>query len=171
MKKIIISLAIFLAIFGQSKGQSTKIEWKSVSEGFEIVRTNDKLIFIDIYTDWCGWCKRMDQTTFSDINIINKLNSEFVSIKFNAEGNDTINYGSQTYVNPRPRASRSTHSFTNILLGERPGYPSFAILDKNLNLIGVIVGYQKVDQLEPILDYFLSNKYNEKSYEEWLKEK
>lgn len=171
MKKIIISLAIILVVIGVNKSQNTNIEWNSVSQGFEIGKSTSKLIFIDIYTDWCGWCKHMDQTTFTETKIINKLNTDFVPVKFNAEGNDTITYGSQTFTNPRPGARRSTHSFTNVLLGDRPGYPSFAILDYNLNIIGIITGYQTIEQLEPILDYFLSNEYNEKSYEEWLKSK
>jgi len=169
MKIIIISLAIILAVFSYSNAQNPKVEWKTVVEGFEIGRANGKLIFIDIYTDWCGWCKRMDQTTFIDSKIVNKLNSDFVAVKFNAEGNDTITYGPQTFVNPRPRVSRSTHSFTNVLLGERPGYPSFAILDANLTLIGLLRGFQTVEQLESVLDYFLSNEYVNKTYEEWLK--
>ncbi|MFN2395078.1 MAG: thioredoxin family protein, partial [Bacteroidales bacterium] len=46
---------------------------------------NNKLVFVKTYTDWCGWCKRMDANTLSDPDVIAYLNEHFVTVKIDAE--------------------------------------------------------------------------------------
>ena len=46
-----------------------EIEWLTWDEAITRMATEPKKIFVDVYTDWCGWCKRMDATTFSDKEI------------------------------------------------------------------------------------------------------
>lgn len=45
-----------------------------------------KPLFIDVYTDWCGWCKRLDATAYADPRV-QVAASRFVMLKLNAEGN------------------------------------------------------------------------------------
>lgn len=168
MKKYFLVLLLITFASKFSLAQESKIQWNSIAEGFKKNKTSDKLIFIDVYTTWCIWCIRMDESTFLDPKIADKLNNYFIPIKFNAESNDSITYAGKVYINPNPFVRRNPHPFAKLLLGERHGYPSFAILDKNLNLIGVLQGFQTVEKLDSILDYFLSNKYSEMTYEEWL---
>ena len=47
-------------------------------------------VFIDLYTNWCGWCKRMDATTFSNQEIANYLNQNFYAVKLDAETKKSI---------------------------------------------------------------------------------
>lgn len=34
---------------------------------------SEKIIFLDFWTDWCGWCKKLDQTTFSDDRVVEEM--------------------------------------------------------------------------------------------------
>jgi len=77
-----------------------------------------KLIMIDFYTDWCGWCKRLDRDTFPNKAVI-KLSQDFVPLKLNAEKTG------------RPLARR---------YGVR-GYPTILFLDHKGKLVGRIGGY------------------------------
>lgn len=44
-----------------------------------------KLVMVDVYTDWCGWCKKLDKGAYSDKDVAAKLTKEFVSLKINPE--------------------------------------------------------------------------------------
>uniref|UniRef100_A0A3Q2YUK7 Spermatogenesis-associated protein 20-like TRX domain-containing protein n=1 Tax=Hippocampus comes TaxID=109280 RepID=A0A3Q2YUK7_HIPCM len=51
---------------------------------------NTKKVFIDIYTDWCGWCKKMDKDTFQNPEVAAYMNENFLMVKMDAEGKDPI---------------------------------------------------------------------------------
>jgi thioredoxin-related protein len=60
-------------------------------------------MFIDVYTDWCGWCKKMDASTFQDINLAKYLNSNFYAVKLNAETSDSLSFMGKTYFNTQQK--------------------------------------------------------------------
>ena len=86
MKKIGVILFIFfvlLSIFAfknNTEEVSTfntgkaKVEWMNFEEALEKSKTEPRKIFIDVYTEWCGWCKRMDSATFQQEHIAEYLN-------------------------------------------------------------------------------------------------
>lgn len=45
----------------------------------------DRLVFVDIYTDWCLPCKLMDEEVFSNKEISSFLNKNFINFKVDAE--------------------------------------------------------------------------------------
>ncbi len=46
--------------------KSETIRWISFEEAMKLNKKKPKMVFVDIYTDWCGWCKKMDAETFAD---------------------------------------------------------------------------------------------------------
>jgi thioredoxin-like negative regulator of GroEL len=61
------------------------IRWgHSFSRAVTQARAANKLVMVDFYTDWCGWCKRLDATTYLDKNVV-RLASQTVPVKLNAE--------------------------------------------------------------------------------------
>ncbi len=169
MKKLLFPIVlIFFTTHLWSQEKST-IQWKSMQEALDINKKHKKIMFVDVYTDWCGWCKRMDQSTFQDEQVVEILNTHFIPVKFNAEGSEIIKHGGNTYTNPNPGRSRSTNSFTFVLLGQKVGYPSFAFLDESNNVIGILPGFQQPAQLISVLTYFYTNGYKNQTFDEWLK--
>ncbi|WP_305983371.1 thioredoxin fold domain-containing protein [Roseivirga thermotolerans] len=57
-------------------------EWDAI---FEEAKTNNKLVFADAYTDWCGYCKKLDKEVFTNPEVISYFEQHFINIKFNAE--------------------------------------------------------------------------------------
>ena len=71
MKKIgIILLALFTAQIMVAQMATTEeqesVEWKTISEALDQAPKTNKEIILDVYTDWCGWCKVMDKKTYGN---------------------------------------------------------------------------------------------------------
>lgn len=100
IKHTLFFLFISISLIGQKeKNNKGPINWLTLEEADSLYKIQKRPIFIDVFTDWCGWCKRMDATTFKDPNIAAYLNTNFYSVKLNAETNETITFNGKTYTN------------------------------------------------------------------------
>lgn len=151
----------------QPKTPVQKIKWMSFEQAYELNKKKPKKIFIDMYTDWCGWCKRMDVTTFADPVIVEYMNNNFYNVKMNAERKDTVVIDGTTFVNPNPSSNRSSHQLAIELLRGKMSYPSFVFLNEKSQLLTVIAGYQPAKEFEPMLHYFADGAYTDQQWEEY----
>jgi thioredoxin-related protein len=160
---------IILLIFATSivAQEETKVKWYTIEEAVKLNKKKKKKIFIDLYTDWCGWCKKMDANTFSDPIIAAYLNENYYPVKFDAESSEPVTVNGQEYVNPNPGARRSSHQFAIALLSGKMSYPSFAFLDQDVKLITVLPGYNPPEKLEPILHFIVDEAYKDESFQEY----
>ena len=86
MKKIILSMTVCLFAVG---AWAAEVDWqKSCDSALEKAKKEKKIVMVDIYTDWCGWCKRLDRDTYSDKDVQAKLAKDFISVKVNPEKSD-----------------------------------------------------------------------------------
>ncbi|MCI5055885.1 MAG: DUF255 domain-containing protein [Flavobacteriales bacterium] len=153
MKKLLI----FLLLASNIAVAQEKINWMSWDEAIAANEKEPKLIFIDMYTSWCGWCKRMDQTTFSDKGISEKMNDNFYAVKFDAERKDTIMFKGQTLVNPG--GGRSPHQLAVSLLDRNMSYPSFVVLNENYQRLNILKGYRDVKFMEEYFQFYIDKKH------------
>ncbi|MBE0648753.1 MAG: DUF255 domain-containing protein [Bacteroidales bacterium] len=144
-----------------------KIKWMSFEQAYELNKKKPKKIFIDMYTDWCGWCKRMDASTFVDPVIVDYMNQNFYNVKMDAERKDTIVIDGTTFVNPNPEGKRSSHQLAIELLRGKMSYPSFVFLNEKSQLLTVVPGYQPAKEFEPILHYFAKDAFTDQQWEEY----
>lgn len=134
-----------------SNNDST-IVWHSFEDGFALSNFSGRKIFVDIYTDWCGWCKKMDASTFKNKSVIKEMNNNYIAVKFNAEQKETLRFNDTEYIfidNGR----RGYHQFAALLLDGQMSYPSFTILEDNGKRLKKIVGYQSPEQLITALSF------------------
>ena len=162
---IITILFTCSVLYGQEK-----VNWYTFEEAIELTRKEARPVFIDVYTDWCGWCKRMDKDTFSHPEIASLMNSMYYPVKFNAETKDTIQFKEVTFVNSNPEKRRSAHQLAAALLQGKLSYPSTAFLNGEMELLTVVSGYMKPNDLEPILYYFGNGEYLNKDWETFSKD-
>jgi len=164
---IITLLSVLTGYSQKEAAQNTKVDWLSISEALEKNKKNPGKIFIDVYTDWCGWCKKMDKTTFSDSKVASLLNKHFYPVKFDAESSKPVEFNGTVYKNPNPGGRRSAHELASALLRNKLSYPSYVILDKNNKGLTVLKGYLKKDQIMPILKYLGKDIYKEMEWKEY----
>jgi thioredoxin-related protein len=147
-----------------------KIKWYSFQEAYDLNKTKPKKIFIDVFTEWCGWCKKMDASTFTDPRVIKLMNKYFYAVKLDAEMKDTVVMDSAKFVNPNPMIKRSTHQLATALLNNQMSYPTTVYLNEKFALLSQpIPGYQTPENLEPILFFLGEELFNKQSWDEFVK--
>ncbi len=167
-----LPLAFSLLISSASSAQQAlprdtgKIEWIGFEEA---VRRNDlmpKKIFIDVYTDWCGWCKRMDASTFLDTSVVRQLRSDYYAVKLNAETKDTIRFRDKVFVfKPEFKANEIALA----LLNGKMGYPSFVLMDEEYKILQPLSGFQTTEELMPLLRFYGTNAYKSMKLDDYLR--
>jgi len=170
MSKLILLCILAILVFN-GQAQTNKIEWISFEEAVKRNESNPKKIIVDIYTDWCGWCKRMDANTFTNPTIIKYIQKNYWAVKLNAERKDSILLGEQLFINERIGERRAPHQLAVALLNGKMTYPSIVYLDKNIELMHpAIAGYQDPKSLEQIIKYFGEEAYQSVPWDKYQKE-
>lgn len=165
IKSVLIAAALIISIPLQSQD---KIKWMSFEEAISLNEQEPRHIFVDVYTDWCGWCKKMDASTFVDPVIVELMNKYFYAVKLDAEQKDTIMFMGQAFVNPEPEGKRSSHQMAQALLKGKMSYPSFVFLNSETQWLTVVAGFRKPPDMEQVLTYFGEGIYEEKSWEQFM---
>lgn len=176
MKKMNLMMKKFLLIFTLillgAGVQAQEINWMSMNEALAAQKKSPKKIIVDAYTTWCGPCKMLDKNTFGNKDVAKYINENFYAVKFNAEGDETVNYKDKTFKNPSYDASRtgrnSVHEFA-LAMGVN-AYPTMVFFDEKGEYLTPIKGYMTPKQIEIFLKIFATNDYKKvQTDEEWKK--
>jgi thioredoxin-related protein len=151
----------------QTGTKDDKIVWYTLEQAQELSKKKPKKIFIDMYTDWCGWCKVMDRKTFSVPAIAKYITENYYAVKLNAEQTQNIIFRGQVY---KFNANRGTHDVVFAMVSGQFGYPTTIYLDEKLNVLQHISSYLEPTQLDPILHFYAENAYKKVAYEQFQKE-
>jgi thioredoxin-related protein len=171
----ILSCFLFLNTYGQPTNLAKPTEpannnglvkWLSFKEAFQLNKKNPKPFLIDVYTDWCGWCKHMIKTTYSNPALANYINTYFYPVQFDAETKDTIEYLGQKYWNESSKP-RSPHQLAIKLLNGNLSYPTTLFVFNNLQNSMVVPGYLDEKQIEPILIFVVENIWRGSSFDDF----
>jgi uncharacterized protein YyaL (SSP411 family) len=123
---------------------STELKWENWNDGFPKAMTGGKIALIDVYTDWCHWCKVMDKNTYTNVKVIETINKHFVPIKFNPEKPENYIIGGDT-INGRQLLAT--------LSGNKPsGYPTTYFFIPGKNTVFQQPGYIEPEQFATLLE-------------------
>ena len=171
MKKLIyLFLLIPFLSFCQNKKKGEEIHWMTWQEAVKANEKAPKKMLIDVYTEWCGWCKKMDKSTYEDKNVVKYINANYYAVKMDAEMEDTIQFNNHTFTKTEPGNKKSPHQLAVALLNGKMGYPSTVFLDEKFNMLTPVQGYLEVDHIEMYLKFFGQNIYSSKKWEEYENE-
>lgn len=146
---------------------SEGIHWLSLSDAQELMKVTPKKVYIDIYTDWCGWCKVMESKTFTNKNVIDYMNENYYAIHLNAEAADSLVFKGKKY-------GRVEGSKTNELIADwlhnKLSYPTSIFFDEMFVGPQPVPGYLDVPTIEMILKYIATNKHKSVPFDKYKKE-
>lgn len=90
-------------------------------------KAENKVIFLDIYATWCGPCKQLKKTTFTDKEVGEYFNTHFINATFDAEKGEGRKLAEQYYVS---------------------AYPTMLFINPDGSILHTVVGYRSANQLK-----------------------
>ena len=122
---------------------ATEINWLSIEEAQIKGQNEPRSVFVDVYTDWCGWCKKMDKSTFQDAEVVKYVNENYYAVKLDAESNNIVTFnGVDLTERELARAFRVS------------GYPTIVIIDETFQQITPLPGYKQAAEFKNVLMQF-----------------
>ncbi|OSY87482.1 thioredoxin [Tenacibaculum holothuriorum] len=166
MRKIIL-LAVVLLASVQSYAQA-EVNWLTFEEALAKNKENPKPILVDLYTDWCGWCKKMDATTYKDGTIVKFINDNYYAVKMDGEGKNDISFKGKTFKFVQQGRSKY-HELAAAIMKGKMSYPSTAFFNADEQLIQTVPGYLTKERFEKILAYFSGDAYKNTPWKDFSK--
>ena len=137
--------------------QGATIAWVGMTEALQQSDSTGRKILIDFYTDWCGWCKRMDKAIYADSSVIAYLNEHFLPVKLNPEKAGTIEYMGSEYSNRDFAAAFQVR-----------GYPATGFMNEKNEVITLLPGaVLDPNEFLTVLRYIAEDHYLTLSFEEF----
>ncbi|WP_299125487.1 DUF255 domain-containing protein [uncultured Tenacibaculum sp.] len=166
MKKLIL-VAVLVIVSAGVKAQD-KVNWLTFEEAMAKNKVNPKPILIDLYTDWCGWCKKMDKTTYKNEVIVKYINDNYYAVKMDGEGREDISFQGKTYKFVQQGRSKY-HELAAAIMKGKMSYPSTAFFNEKEQLIQTVPGYMTKERFEKVLAFFNNDNYKKTSWKEFEK--
>jgi len=162
-------IGFFVVVFSSACFAQDPIKWYTFEEALELQKFEQRKIVIDVYTQWCEWCKRMDKSTFQKAHIANYLNENFYPVKLDAEQRESIDFAGQKFHFIQQEKGRSYHEFALAVTRGQLSYPTLVFIDENLSIIQSIPGFRNAQEFEMIMTYFGENKHKEEPWSSYQK--
>lgn len=162
------TVAFAVMAFRPAAPVAPPMKWYTWDEAMALNKTKPRKLLIDVYTDWCGWCKRMDKSTFSDPAVMAYLAENFYPVKLNAEQRGDIQFGGETFKFMENDNGRGgVHTLAYSLLDGKLGYPAMVYLNEKFERIMISPGYKEVPDMLKELKFAAEEQYTKTTWEEY----
>jgi len=142
------------------------IQWLTIEEAFAKIQKEPRKVLIDVYTDWCGWCKVMDRETFKDKAVTDYINKKYYAVKLDAEQKGTIKLGDKQF-KYLEQGGRGINEIALALTNNQPSYPTTVFLDAQFNMIQPLPGYLKAKEFHQIITFFGEDYHKKQDFESY----
>ena len=104
------------AVRAQQGPALPSIKWNSLEEAGKISKVQKKPVFVMVYADWCGYCHKMDATTFRDPSVVGKLTTQYVPAKLNGESDKPLAFNKKTTTESQWAAQQGVQGFPALIV-------------------------------------------------------
>jgi len=135
------------------------ITWLGYDEGLAKAKAEDKHMFVNFTTSWCGYCKKMNRSTFVDGEIVTMMDSNFVAVM--VDGDSKFRLDIEGYQISERDLTRSEFGVGS--------YPTYFFLKPDGGKLGALRGYKGKDQLMKYLAFVAERQYDTTAAQEGTK--
>ena len=169
MKKIVLYTILVVVFCNSYAALGQKINWISFHDLEAAQKTEQKKVFVDVYTDWCGWCKKMDASTFLDEKLVGYLNENYYCVKLDGEEKEILKYKGQEFKFVKS-GRRGYNELPHQLLRGRLSYPTLVFLDENSDVLQDFRGFRNAKDLLSIAVFLGEDIYKKKDWATYVNE-
>lgn len=137
-----VRLALLLLTLLPAAAPARAVEWKGWNAGLSAAASSRRPVLVDVYTDWCRWCKQMDRDVYARADVSQYLERHFVTVKLNAEGGEMVAHQGR---NLSARALASSFGVS--------GYPTTIFLTSSGEHLVNVPGYVEPGRFLLLLRY------------------
>ncbi|WP_159468697.1 DUF255 domain-containing protein [Dyadobacter sp. 3J3] len=174
MKRSAYAITFFLILFITLSGFRTdvvnkkaeEIQWITIEEAYAKIQKEPRKVLVDVYTDWCGWCKVMDRETYKNAEVIDYINKKYYAVKLNAEQREAITLGNQKF-EFIAEGQKGIHQMALALKNNQPSFPTTVFLDDKFQMIQPLPGYMKAKEFHEVITFFGDNYNKKESFEDY----
>lgn len=164
----IIATVLFAVTFGltacgetesdaRALNSNSKISWKDIEEATKTAGEQDRKLFVYVHTDWCSWCKKMEDETFADDAVAEYMNRNFEPVEIDAESQRQVTF------NGRQMTEQEVASTLGV-----EGFPTHVFMNSAGEPITVAPGYMPPERFIHVLSYIAEDYYQHTDWEEYL---
>lgn len=167
VKLVFLSLMMFFFLTALVPApKANHVKWMRMEEALANLKKEKRPVLVDLYTDWCGWCKVMDKKTYSNDSVAEYLKDKFYAVRVNAETREKIIWNEKSY---NYNASYRANEFAVYITKGRLEFPTTVIIPPDGSEPQAIAGYLETKDLELIAKYFGEGGYNKIPFDDFQK--
>ncbi|MEO8766040.1 MAG: DUF255 domain-containing protein [Ginsengibacter sp.] len=160
--KVVLVACLFILSAAKIKtANRERPDWMKFNELSEKLKAEPKPVIIDLYTNWCYWCKVMDKKTYTSSKVISYINEHFYAVKLDAETKDAIQWNGREY---NFNSNYKVNDFTMYVTSGQPGFPTTVIFADEQSEPVSVQGFLEPKEIEPILKYFGEGAYKSRNF-------
>lgn len=155
----LVMVITYLAINanGNSNSSDERTKGKSFEEVLKMAQKDKKKVIINVYADWCSWCKKMEKDTYPDPEVQKELKRNYYLYRLNGESKEVVEYDGRKWTKAELTAA----------FGIR-GFPATIFLHSNSKPITVLPGYVDAKTFASILKFIGDDLYTKMTFEEFM---